>query len=317
MISSADEKGAGWLAARACALAAMMMMASPAPSLAASAVEIDLGVIDTLPPPKGKSAGVPVELTPPASIRAEIARREAAQRVAAERAGKARAAKERAADKRRQEEIARKSAAERRAGEARQRAEAERREAERRKRAADEKARKAAEARARARNRAGGQPKQLGRSGSGVAVKSANKSERVAPPPALASKPAASNPAPGNPAAGKPAPGKAPPLTATRTQAPGKTRIAFAKGSNQLTAAARQSLTPVIESLSKNAGSRLVIYAYAGGEKARRRSLSRALAVRLHLIKAGIQGTRAEIRALGGNTKEKPVDRVDLVLVGR
>ena len=76
-------------------------------------------------------------------------------------------------------------------------------------------------------------------------------------------------------------------------------------------------MKPVIQSLSRNSNSRLVIYAYAGGAKARRLSLSRALAVRLHLIKGGIQGTRAEVRALGSNTTEKPIDRVDLVLVGQ
>ncbi len=288
-----------WSTARACTLAVVLAMAAT-PSLAASAVEVDLGAIDTLPPIKGGSAGAPIELNPPAAIRAEIARREAARRAADRRAAKERARTEtsrKMAAERRAAEENRKAAAARRAGQARQRAEAARKTAEQRKMAADEKARKANAASA---ARAAAQPKALRKAEPEVAVKSANKSERVVP--AAAGKPAVSSPAP---------------QTSNRPPAAGKTRIAFAKGSAQLTAAARKNMAPVIESLSRNAKSRLVIYAYAGGEKARRLSLSRALAVRLHLIKAGIQGTRAEVRALGGKTTEKPVDRVDLVLMGR
>lgn len=287
------------------------MVASPC--IAASAVEVDLGAIDTLPPAKGGSAGAPIELRPPAAIRAAIAKREAARRAAAERdaqrARRARAAEERrradvarkAAAKRRAAEDRRKADAARRAGQARERAEQARSQAEQRKMAAREKARKAAEASARATARS----KDLPKAETGIAVKSANKSERVAPP-------AAGEPAAEQPAAGKPAA-----RSANRAPSGGKARIAFAKGSSQLSAAARRNMTPVIQGLSRNAESRLVIYAYASGDKARRLSLSRALAVRLHLIKSGIQGTRAEVRALGSNTAEKPVDRVDLVLVGR
>jgi len=277
------------------------MAASPA--LGASAVKVDLGAIDTLPPARAGSAGAPLELTPPAAIRAEIARRAAARRTAEERAAARRITEERAAARRIAE-------ARQRAEQSRRRAEAGRKEAEQRKMAADEQARKASEARA----RAAAQPKDLRKPAPKLAAKSANKSERMAPP-----------------AAGKPATGKPAGQTANRAPSAGKTRIAFAKGSTRLTVAARKNMAPIIESLSRNAGSRLVIYAYAsggkagasgekagaGGGKARRLSLSRALAVRRHLIEAGIQGTRAEVRALGSNTTEKPLDRVDLVLVGR
>jgi len=259
------------------------------PALAAPAVEVDLGAIDTLPPAKGGSAGSPIELTPPASIRAKIARQEAAKRAADQRAAEARKRSEtaqKAEASRRAAEENKRSAAARRAEEARRSAGASRKAAEQRRMAADEKARRAAEARATA------QPKEL--------RKSANKSERVAPP--AAKEPVANNPAP---------------QAASKPSASGKTRLMFAKGSSQLTSAARRNLTPVVQSLSGNAGNRLVIYAYAGGEKARRLSLSRALAVRLYLIKAGIQGTRTEVRAQGSSTTEKPVDRVDLELVGQ
>lgn len=282
MLSSTNEPRVYRSVVCACALALVLTMTA-APTLAASAVEVDLGAIDTLPPAKGGSAVSPIELTPPAAIRAEIARREAARRAADRRA-----ATQRAALERKQAAAARKQATARRA-------EADREEARQRKMAAQEKARKERAA------RAAGRPKELQKTEPRVAVaKSANKSESVAPP-----------------AAGKPSAGDPAPLTAKRAPSAGKTRITFAKGSTQLSAAAKQNMAPVIRSLSQNAKTRLVIYAYAGGKKARRLSLSRALAVRRHLIKAGIEGTRAEVRALGATTTEKPLDRADLVLVGQ
>jgi outer membrane protein OmpA-like peptidoglycan-associated protein len=64
------------------------------------------------------------------------------------------------------------------------------------------------------------------------------------------------------------------------------------------------------------------LLAYADGDednanKARRLSLSRALAVRAYLIDKQIQSTRMDVRALGNRTKESPKDRVDVVLVSR
>ncbi len=117
MLSSTDEPRSRWSAVRACRLAAVLatgLAAFPAatPSLAASAVEIDLGAIDTLPPAKGGSAGAPIELKPPAAIRAEIVKREAARRAAARRA----------AEERKRADTARKAAAKRRAAEERRKA---------------------------------------------------------------------------------------------------------------------------------------------------------------------------------------------------
>jgi len=110
MLSSTGEPRARWSVARACRLAALLaisiaVLPAATPSLADSVVEVDLGAIDTLPPARRGSAGVPIELRPPAAIRAEIAKREAAQRAAAQRA----------ATEREQADIARKAAIKRRA----------------------------------------------------------------------------------------------------------------------------------------------------------------------------------------------------------
>ena len=64
---------------------------------------------------------------------------------------------------------------------------------------------------------------------------------------------------------------------------------------------------------------RLQLLAYAAGaenesSKARRLSLSRALAVRSYLIAEGVRSTRIDVRALGNKTEAEPADRVDLLI---
>ena len=64
------------------------------------------------------------------------------------------------------------------------------------------------------------------------------------------------------------------------------------------------------------------LMAYAGGDglsasKARRISLSRALAVRSYLIESGVRSTRIDVRALGNKTSTAPVNRVDVMVVER
>lgn len=68
--------------------------------------------------------------------------------------------------------------------------------------------------------------------------------------------------------------------------------------------------------------SRLQLKAYAEGtgsdtSKARRLSLSRALAVRSFLIENGLRSTRIDVRALGIARDGGVPDRVDIVLLGR
>ncbi|MCP4327754.1 MAG: hypothetical protein GY791_04875 [Alphaproteobacteria bacterium] len=65
---------------------------------------------------------------------------------------------------------------------------------------------------------------------------------------------------------------------------------------------------------------RLVAYADGSDEeasKARRLSLSRALAVRGHLIKLGVRSTRMDVRALGNKVEGGDPDRVDVMVVTR
>ncbi len=78
--------------------------------------------------------------------------------------------------------------------------------------------------------------------------------------------------------------------------------------------------TDILPKLAANKETRLQILAYAspskeGQSSARRVSLSRGLALRSYMLEKGIVPSRMDIRALGENTNEKPVDRVDLVLV--
>lgn len=63
---------------------------------------------------------------------------------------------------------------------------------------------------------------------------------------------------------------------------------------------------------------RIELLAYASGtpdtaSRARRMSLSRALAVRSYLIKQGVHSTRMDVRALGNNVQGEPADRVDIL----
>lgn len=100
------------------------------------------------------------------------------------------------------------------------------------------------------------------------------------------------------------------------------TRIAFPGGQSQLPGDAAAKLDPVIAKLKEDSGLRLQLMAYANGDqdganKARRLSLSRALAVRAYLIDNDIASTRMDVRALGNRADDGPADRVDLVVINR
>lgn len=98
-------------------------------------------------------------------------------------------------------------------------------------------------------------------------------------------------------------------------------RIAFSSSAATLPEAAKGELKQIAAQLSKDPALRVQVMAYAGSSedasKARRLSLSRALAVRSYLIEQGIGSTRIDVRALGNNADGGPADRVDLAVVSR
>ncbi|MDH3597076.1 MAG: OmpA family protein, partial [Rhodospirillales bacterium] len=132
------------------------------------------------------------------------------------------------------------------------------------------------------------------------------------------------------PPAATPPPPEPPP--ATRRQDPAATqraalppagaalapdRFVFAAGSAELSDQAKRDLETLAGQLRAEADRRIQLLAYAGGEtgasRARRLSLSRALAVRAFLVEKGVATGRVDVRALGGKVKEGPADRVDVV----
>ena len=93
--------------------------------------------------------------------------------------------------------------------------------------------------------------------------------------------------------------------------------VIFAAGASALTPAAQKSLATILARMKENAAMRLQLMAYAGEaklspSKARRLSLSRALAVRSYLIKQGVRSTRIDVRALGNKVTPGAPSRVDL-----
>ena len=131
---------------------------------------------------------------------------------------------------------------------------------------------------------------------------------------------------------------KSPPPTATPLEAsapevarlpaklkmkPGRAlQIAFNETETRLPDAEKARLLNLANAVREERRFRLQLRAYAGGQdlstsKARRMSLSRALAVRAFLIDKGVRSTQIDVRALGSKTSEKPVNRIDLILTKR
>lgn len=99
-------------------------------------------------------------------------------------------------------------------------------------------------------------------------------------------------------------------------------RIAFDAAETKLPANAESGLNALANAMRTDKDYRLQLMAYAGAadlttSKARRISLSRALAVRSFLIDKGVRSTQIDVRALGNKTAEKPLNRVDVNLAKR
>jgi outer membrane protein OmpA-like peptidoglycan-associated protein len=138
------------------------------------------------------------------------------------------------------------------------------------------------------------------------------------PPPVAAPKPAVQAPsAPPKPQRQASLPGPAP-----KAAALGSSSIAFAVGEADLDAAGKARLDGLAKRLKVQSKIRMQLLAYAGGEnlsasKARRLSLSRALAIRSYLIGKGVRSTRIDVRALGNKVPSGKPGRVDLKIIQR
>ncbi len=133
--------------------------------------------------------------------------------------------------------------------------------------------------------------------------------------PAIPSAPTA-KPAETTVAAIPPAKEQAPSVTAARPS--GDLRLTFASGSAELSGAAKKQLTDLAQNLALKSSKRVQLFAFAadsggGASRARRLSLSRALAVRAFLIDQGVRSTRMDVRALGSKAGDGPADRVDIL----
>ena len=98
--------------------------------------------------------------------------------------------------------------------------------------------------------------------------------------------------------------------------------INFSNSSSELSKTAKIGLDKIASKLNTNIQTRMQLVAYAGGSKlssskARRLSLSRALAIRTYLISKGVRGTRIDVRALGNKTKSGPPNRVDIRMLSQ
>ncbi len=105
--------------------------------------------------------------------------------------------------------------------------------------------------------------------------------------------------------------------------APGEEmRLLFEGDAVELAGDASIRLGELAAQLTADESLRVQVKAYASGSggsssTARRVSLSRALAVRAHLIGEGVRSTRIDVRALGNKSEDGPAERVDVVLVAR
>ena len=98
--------------------------------------------------------------------------------------------------------------------------------------------------------------------------------------------------------------------------------VVFTPGGSELSSNARKSLDLIATELNSKKDVRMQLMAYAGenkmaASKARRLSLSRALAVRSYLIEKGVRGTRIDVRALVNKVSSGLPNRVDLRVIGQ
>jgi outer membrane protein OmpA-like peptidoglycan-associated protein len=136
------------------------------------------------------------------------------------------------------------------------------------------------------------------------------------PPAATGATPQALVALTAQPAASEPAGSGTPPAQESLST------VGFDKDSARMPDSARDMLAHLASRMSEDATLEVQLLAYASGDeanasKARRLSLSRALAVRSFLIDQGVRKTRIEVRALGNKVPDGQADRVDIVMQKR
>ena len=99
-------------------------------------------------------------------------------------------------------------------------------------------------------------------------------------------------------------------------------QIAFSGEDTSISDAGQATLNKAVQKLQADEQTRVQLLAYAtvgddSASRARRLSLSRALAVRAYLMSKGVRSTRMDVRALGNLAEGNPRDRVDVVIVAR
>lgn len=97
--------------------------------------------------------------------------------------------------------------------------------------------------------------------------------------------------------------------------------LMFDGNDSDITQSMKQQLDSILQRLKGNQSMRVQLHAFATGQdgnpsSARRISLARALSVREYLVdQGGLRPTRMDVRALGDQTQQQPVDRIDFVFV--
>ena len=106
---------------------------------------------------------------------------------------------------------------------------------------------------------------------------------------------------------------------------PGRAMMVLFDGADtKLSTSSASALDAIAATISANEDLRIQLKAFAGGDdlsssKARRMSLSRALAVRSYFIEQGVRSTRIDVRALGSDDEAgvDPINRVDVNITER
>lgn len=161
----------------------------------------------------------------------------------------------------------------------------------------------------------------LTETGLAEAAEAPEQSLAEAEPVTAASEPAAPAPTDSGAASGADAASQEDTQTAAlppQSAVEGQVSIGFAEGASELTPEAKSSLDVLAERLRGDESLRVQLLAYAvavddNTSRARRMSLSRALAVRAYLIEKGVRSTRMDVRALGSNADGEPADKVDII----